>query len=95
MDIYSIIKAPLLTEKATLAKESQNVYAFRVKLDADNPAIRSAVEALFKVEVISVKTLVQRGKMKRRGRYVGKKPNWKKALVEIKQGQSIEFFEGV
>lgn len=95
MDIYSIIKAPLITEKATLLKETQNKYAFKVDLAADKEAIRRAVETLFKVEVCSVRTLIARGKDKRYGRHTGRRPNWKKAVVELKEGQKIEFFEGV
>ena len=104
----SIIKRPLLTEKsarlretgggATAAAEGE-AYAqkvvFEVARDANKIEIRRAVEQLFKVSVTGVRTLVMRGKTKRVGRFSGQRPSWKKALVTLKPGDNIEFFEGV
>jgi large subunit ribosomal protein L23 len=103
-----IIKRPLLTEKGTLLKEtgggSQGALdpesvkpqlLFEVAKDANKVEIRHAVEKLWNVDVLSVRTVVVRGKEKRVGRFTGKRSNWKKAVVTIAAGQNIEFFEGV
>jgi large subunit ribosomal protein L23 len=102
-----IIKRPLLTEKGTLLKETggtsgevdpetvKSQLLFEVARDANKVEIRYAVEKLWNVDVISVRTAVVRGKEKRVGRFVGKVSNWKKAVVTIAAGQNIEFFEGV
>jgi large subunit ribosomal protein L23 len=103
-----IIKRPLLTEKGTFLKETggslpgsldpEAVKAqllFEVARDANKVEIRHAVEKLWNVNVLSVRTSVVRGKEKRMGRFVGKRSNWKKAVVTIAPGQNIEFFEGV
>jgi large subunit ribosomal protein L23 len=103
-----IIKRPLLTEKGTLLKETggnppgdldpETVKAqllFEVAKDANKVEIRHAVEKLWNVDVVSVRTAIVRGKEKRVGRFVGKSSNWKKAIVTIAPGQNIEFFEGV
>jgi large subunit ribosomal protein L23 len=87
-----IIKRPLvLTEKAARAK-GQNKVVFEVALEANKIEIRDAVEALFKVKVADVSTLVQRGKFKKAGRRVLKRPNWKKAFVTLQPGNDIQFF---
>jgi large subunit ribosomal protein L23 len=89
-----IIKRPLaLTEKATELREQNNQVVFEVDRAANKIQIRSAVEALFGVKVESVNTLIQRGKEKRMGRSTAKRPNWKKAIVTLRQGDGIEFFE--
>jgi large subunit ribosomal protein L23 len=104
-----IIKRPLLTEKGTRLKESggnpdgqdidpeklKSQLLFEVARDANKVEIRHAVEKLWNVNVVAVRTAVVRGKEKRMGRFVGKRSNWKKALVTIAPGQNIEFFEGV
>ena len=95
MNIYQIIKKPLVTEKGLSLKETENRYAFVVDLRADKQSIRNAVERLFKVHVLNVKTAIVRGKDKRVGRNIGRKSNWKKALVRIKEGEKIELFAGV
>jgi large subunit ribosomal protein L23 len=88
-----IIKRPIaLTEKATQLKESHNQVVFEVDLAANKIQIKSAVEKLFDVKVTDVNTLVQRGKVKTLGRRALKKPNWKKAIVTLAEGQNIEFF---
>jgi large subunit ribosomal protein L23 len=103
-----IIKRPLLTEKGTRLKETggnpaedlepEDVKAqllFEVARDANKVEIRRAVEKLWNVSVIDVRTAIVRGKEKRMGRFVGKRSNWKKAMVTVAAGQNIEFFEGV
>ena len=92
MNPEHIIKRPLvLTEKAARAK-GQNKVVFEVALEANKIEIRDAVEALFKVKVADVSTLVQRGKLKKMGRRVLKRPNWKKAFVTLQPGNDIQFF---
>ena len=91
---YDLIRSPVITEKATMGSEHNQV-TFRVPLDASKPEIRAAVEKLFDVKVNAVNTIRQRGKTKRfRGR-PGKRPDYKKAIVSLAEGHSIEFFEGV
>lgn len=92
---YRIIKRPLITEKSTLHKEMNNQLAFEVDRRANRIEIKKAVEKIFKVQVIDVRTMNYRGKRKRLGRSVGRKPHWKKAVVTLKPGQKIDFFEGV
>ncbi|HZS36590.1 MAG TPA: 50S ribosomal protein L23 [Polyangia bacterium] len=105
---HQIIKRPLLTEKGTRLKEHGGAPAgtfsedelqpqvlFEVALDANKIEIKRAIEALFSVKVVDVHTQVMRGKEKRIGRYMGMRPNWKKAIVTLAAGNKIEFFEGV
>jgi large subunit ribosomal protein L23 len=88
-----IIKRPIaLTEKASRLKESNQV-VFEVALAANKIEIKSAVESLFSVKVTDVNTLVQRGKVKRVGARMGKRPNWKKAVVTLRAGDDIQFFD--
>lgn len=107
-DAQSVIKRPLLTEKSARLRDTGgaatphaegDTYAqqvvFEVAHDANKIEIRSAVQALFKVTVTDVRTLVVRGKAKRVGRFAGRRPSWKKAFVTLKPGDNIEFFEGV
>ena len=92
--MYEVIRRPLITEKATLVSEHNQV-AFEVAMDASKPEIRAAVEGLFKVSVTGVSTLVQKGKTKRfRGR-PGKRDDMKKAIVTLADGQSIDVTTGV
>lgn len=93
MIIYDVIKKPLITEKATLAKDNQNVVAFVVNRDANKIEIKEAAEKLFKVEVSAVRTVNVAGKMKRTGKSIGKRSNWKKAYVTLKEGSTVDFFE--
>jgi len=95
MEMHEIIRRPLITEKGTQLRELQNQYLFEVDQRASKHQIKGAVEQLFKVHVEDVKTLVVRGKIKRVGRSIGKRSNWKKAYVTLKEGEKIEFFEGV
>jgi large subunit ribosomal protein L23 len=89
-----IIIRPLVTEKSTQQKEISNQYVFEVLRDANKIEIQSAVERLFKVKVAQVRTTNVLGKKKRLGRKYGKRPDWKKAIVTLKEGSRIEFFEG-
>ncbi len=90
-----ILKRPLITEKATAQKGEANAVSFEVERKAGKKQIKDAVEKLFKVKVEDVRTMNVAGKVKRRGRTVGLRPGWKKAVVTLKEGEKIEFFEGV
>mgnify|MGYP006286080387 CR=1 FL=1 len=92
---HEIVVQPLVTEKGTWMTEAHNKYIFKVARDANKVEISKAVEKLWPVTVLSVKTMNVRGKMTRRGRFVGKKPNWKKAVVTLAEDDTIELFEGV
>jgi len=94
MTSYTIIRRPVVTEKTTLQKEACNQISFEVAPDANRIEIRKAVEKAFNVKVMAVQTMNITGKFKRRGRIVGKKRDWKKALVRLMPGERIEFFEG-
>ena len=90
----AIIKYPLITEKTARKQAEGNQYSFVVDTDANKLSIRQAVESLKKgIEVESVKTILVRGKVKRMGRSVGKRSNWKKAVVRLKAGQTLELVE--
>lgn len=94
-DLHQIIRRPLITEKGTDLKDHANQYLFEVAWDANKIEIKRAVESLFRVNVLQVRTLSVKGKKKRVGRFVGRTPGWKKAVATLKAGESIEFFEGV
>jgi large subunit ribosomal protein L23 len=95
MQLEDIIKRPLiLTEKGSLLREQGNQYLFEVNPKANKIQIKEAVETLFKVNVTAVNTLIMRGKMRRMGRGHAKTKNWKKAIVTLIEGESIDFFEG-
>ena len=89
-----IIIRPIMTEKSMQQKEDHNVVTFRVRPDANKVEIRSAVEAVFNVKVASVRTASYEGKLKRMGRHQGRRPDWKKAVVELAPGHKIELVEG-
>ena len=90
-----IILRPLLTEKNALLKETQNRVVFEVAKDANKLEIKRAVEEAFKVSVEAVNVVNVKGKVKRLGRNLGKRRDWKKAVITLKEGSTIEFFEGV
>jgi large subunit ribosomal protein L23 len=94
-DTYSVLKKPLITEKGNLMKDELNQITFEVDRRANKIEIKAAVEKIFEVHVVKVHTLNMRGKMKRMGKSQGKKPNWKKAIVTLKEGDNIDLFEGV
>ena len=90
-----ILVRPIVTEKSTSQKETLSKVAFEVLKNAKKPAIKVAVEKAFKTKVAEVNTMVVRGKLKKVGRYQGKRSSWKKAVVTLAPGEKIEFFEGV
>lgn len=92
--IQEVVKRPLITEKNEQARASARQFAFEVHRDATKIQVKQAVEKLFNVHVLAVRTAVARGKNKRVGRSVGRRPNWKKAFVTLKEGETIALFEG-
>ncbi|MEE8508126.1 MAG: 50S ribosomal protein L23 [Myxococcota bacterium] len=95
MNIYDVIRRPLVTEKSNIGREEQNLVTLAVDPRANKHDVRRAVEGLFQVSVLEVRTMRMPRKTRRVGRYSGRKPEWKKAIVRLAEGQSIEFFEGV
>jgi large subunit ribosomal protein L23 len=92
MELYSIIRRPVVTEKSTISREKANQYLFEVDPEATKIEIQNAVEKLFKVKVVSVRTVNVLGKKKRVGRHVGKRKDWKKAMVKLAPGSRIDIF---
>lgn len=95
MNLSDVIKRPLITEKSNVLRGVSNSVQFAVDPRANKKEVREAVERHFKVKVLDVRTLNVAGKTKRRGKTVGLRPGWKKAIVTLKEGDKIEFFEGV
>jgi large subunit ribosomal protein L23 len=91
---FEIIKRPLNTEKTNIQKEIANQVSFEVDRRANRIEIKRAIETAFKVRVANVQTMQIKGKSKRRGRIVGKRRDWKKAIVTLMPGERIDFFEG-
>ncbi len=85
-----LLIAPVITEKGTVLQEKNNQYLFRVSSRANKIQVREAVEKIFKVTVTSVRTVTVHGKMRRMGRSQGRKPSWKKAIVTLKEGETID-----
>jgi len=94
MNIYQIIKRPVITEKSNTSKEGFNQITFEVHPNANRVEIKEAVEKLFKVKVLRVNVINMEGKKKRVGRIMGKKQDWKKAMVKLAPGEKVDFFEG-
>ena len=94
-DARSVVKKALITEKGTVLRETRNQYHFEVASDANKIEIKRAVETLFSVKVRSVRTQQLHGKVRRQGRYVGRKNDWKKAIVTLMPDQKIELFEQI
>ncbi len=94
-NVYKVLIGPMLTEKGTLLKETENKLLFRVAREANKVEIKQAVEEILKVKVDRVTTMNYMGKKKRMGKYEGKRPDWKKAIVKLKEGEKIDFLEGV
>jgi len=90
--LHRIIRQPLITEKTSLQKEAGRVVAFEVSMDANKIEIKQAVEKAFSVKVENVNTVLVAGKVKRVGRNIGKRSNWKKAYVTLAEGSTIDFF---
>ena len=93
MNVYEIIKRPIVTEKTTMSQDDHQ-YVFEVDLRANKHQVRDAVEKLFDVNVTRVNTAVMAGKRKRFGRVFGKRSNWKKAIVTVREGDTIDFYVG-
>ena len=90
-----IIRIPLVSEKSTNMRINENKYVFKVDKKANKLEIKRAIEELFKVNVEDVTTMMMHGKPKRLGRFEGRRPDWKKAIVRLKKGETIELFETV
>lgn len=95
METYDIIRGPVVTEKTTLQKELNNQVTLKVDKRANRVEIKDAVEKAFNTKVKQVRTIQVKGKVKQRGRIIGKKADWKKAIITLMPGQRIDFFEGV
>jgi large subunit ribosomal protein L23 len=95
VNIHEVIQRPLVTEKSNIGREENNVVTLAVNPRANKHEIQRAVEGLFDVKVIDVHTMRMPRKTRRVGKFTGRKPEWKKAIVRLAEGQSIEFFEGV
>ena len=94
-DARNVVQKALITEKGTALRELRNQYFFEVARDANKIEIKRAVESIFKVKVDNVRTMQLRGKVKRQGRWVGRRNDWKKAIVTLKPDQKIELFEQI
>lgn len=94
MSKYSIIKRPVVTERSTQLRERSNKVTFEVDRNANKISIKQAVESLFSVKVTDVRTMVVHGKWKRVGRNIGRRSDWKKAIVTLAEGQTIELLDG-
>jgi large subunit ribosomal protein L23 len=92
MNIYDVIRRPIVTEKAVEKKETEHTICFEVDAGANKILIKAAVERLFKVKVAEVRTANQVGKLRRRGRFSGYRPDWKKAYVKLKAGEKVPEF---
>src|SRR6195952_4719728 len=87
--LFNVLRRPLITEKGMGVKETQNTLVFEVALNATKTEVKQAVETLFKVSVIGVRTATVEGKERRRGKFTGYRPDWKKAYVRLKQGEKM------
>ena len=95
MDIYKVLKRPILTEKTNYQVDALHTYSFEVDVRANKHDVRRAVETLFSVKVLDVNVVRIHDTARRFGRYIGKQSGYKKALVKLAPGDSISFFEGV
>ena len=94
MNIFDVPRAPKMSEKTLSLKEEANQFAFEVDQRANKIQIKESIEKSFKVSVLKVRTIYIRGNKKRLGRYQGLKSSWKKAIITLKEGDTIEYFEG-
>lgn len=94
-DLYSVIKKPLLTEKGSVLKESENKILIEVSPDANKVEIKKAIEEIFKVKVEKVATINTKGKWRKYGKSIGKRSDKKKAVITLKKGEKLDFIEGV
>lgn len=93
LDLHRVLIQPLLTEKVTAMRENNNIVSFLVHPDANRLQVKQAVEMLLKVKVDRVNVMNVQGKVKRLGRFSGKRSDWKKAFVKLKQGEKLELYE--
>src|SRR6266536_1164920 len=93
-DLHATIVGPAVTDKPSAAYGARKEYAFRVHPEATKPQVKAAIESLFKVAVTAVRTMVVRAKRRTYGRFAGRRPSWKKAIVTLREGDAIEVFEG-
>jgi len=93
-NLYDVLVGPLLTEKGAAMKENENKVLFRVSRQANKIEIKKAVEEIFKVKVDFVSTINCKGKKKRMGKYEGRRADWKKAIITLKEGEKLEIVEG-
>jgi len=92
MTIYDVLRRPLVTEKGVDKKDNERTLCFEVAVDATKTQVKAAVEKLFKVKVAEVRTSNLEGKLRRRGRFAGYRPDWKKAYVKLKKGEKVPEF---
>ena len=95
MEVHRVIRRPLVTEKTNIGRDEENLVTLAVDPAANKHDIQRAVEELFDVKVVTVRTMRMPRKKRRVGKFVGRKPEWTKAVVQLAEGHSIEFFEGV
>lgn len=95
MNLHEVVRKPLITEKSNIGREETNIVTFAVDPRANKHEIKRAIEKLFDVNVLAVRTMRMPRKTRRVGKFSGRKPEWKKAIVQLVEGQTIEFFEGV
>jgi large subunit ribosomal protein L23 len=94
-NLYTVMKKPLFTEKGSNLKETENKILIEVSRDANKIDIKRAIEEIFKVKVEKVSTISTRGKWKKFGRSIGKRPDRKKAIITLKKGEKLDFIEGI
>ena len=92
MNLYDVIRRPLVTEKGVMKKDTERTLCFEVSAEANKTQVKSAVEKLFKVKVDEVRTATFEGKLRRRGRFTGYRSDWKKAYVKLKAGEKVPDF---
>ncbi len=95
MDPYQVLKRPIITEKSGYQSDNLNRYTFEVDVRANKHLVKQAVQQAFNVDVVAVNVIRVRGKQRRWGKIVGRTKDWKKAIVTLRPGQTIQFFEGV
>lgn len=91
LDLHKVLSAPIITEKSTLIADKNRQIAFKVHMTATKPQIKKAVETLFKVKVDAVQVIKAKGKVKRFGKGIGRRSDWKKAYVSLKEGYDIDY----
>ena len=94
MNRHDIIISPLVTEKSTLLRETQNQYSFVVRSDVNRSEVKKALEETLSIKVTKVRIINCLGKEKRLNRFIGRRPDWKKAVVTLQEGQKLTIFEG-